>query len=105
MERTTIKPKLIGARNLWILRHLPPCKEIVQIVSASLDGRLTLRERLIMRLHLMACRPCVRYMRQSEFLSEATHHLEDKLKEEVFTGHLTDESRQRIKEVLRTSAI
>ena len=102
MEQPTIKQRLIRARNLWILRHLPPCKEIVQIVSASLDRRLTLRERFIMRIHLIACRPCVRYMQQSEFLSKATHHLEEKLKEEVFTGQLTDEARQRIKDVLRT---
>jgi len=102
-EQQTLKQRLIRTRNLWILRHLPPCKEIVQIVSASLDRRLTLRERFIMKLHLIACKPCVRYMQQSEFLSEATHNLDNKLKEEVFTGQLSDDARRRIKDILRTT--
>ena len=103
MEQMTIKQRLVRARNLWILRNLPPCKEIVQIVSASLDRRLTLRERFVMRLHLVACRPCVRYMQQSEFLSKATHELDDKLKEAVFSGKLSDEARRRIKETLMSA--
>lgn len=87
-----------------ILRTLPPCKEIVKIVSASLDRRLSIRERLLMKLHLVACQPCVRYMEQSHFLSSAAHVLDDGLKDELFTGRLSDEARERIKNVLKTSA-
>lgn len=56
-----------------------------------------------MKLHLVACKPCVRYMEQSQFLSRATHHLDEKLKEDLFTGRLSNEARQRIKNVLKTS--
>ena len=87
-----------------ILRTLPPCKEIVKIVSASLDRQLTLRERMVMRLHLVACKPCVRYMEQSHFLSTAASQLEDELKEELFTGRLSEEARTRIKDALKASA-
>ena len=100
MPETTIKQKVRRSINLAILRYPPPCKEIVQIVSASLDRRLTFRERAILKLHLYACRPCVRYLEQSEFLSKATHHLDDKLKEEVFSGTLSAEARRRIKNTL-----
>jgi putative zinc finger protein len=103
MAGMTIKQRLLRARNLAILRSLPPCKEVVKIVSASLDRPLTLREKLIMRLHLIACRPCVRYMEQSEFLSHATETLDDKLREEVFTGRLNDEARRRIKDILMSA--
>jgi hypothetical protein len=36
-------------------------------------------------------------------LSEATHNLDNKLKEEVFTGQLSDDARRRIKDILRTA--
>ena len=91
------------AINLAILRYLPPCKDIVQIVSASIDRPLTFREKAILKLHLAACKPCVRYMEQSKFLSEATHRLDEKLREDLFTGRLSNEARERIKNVLKTS--
>ena len=87
-----------------ILRTLPPCKEIVKIVSASLERPLTLRERFLMRLHLVACKPCVRYMEQSQFLSSAVTQMDDHLKDELFTGRLSDDARDRIKNILKTSA-
>ena len=104
MAETGIIQKLRRARNLFLLRTLPPCKEIVKIVSASLDRPLTLKERAVMRLHLAACKPCVRYMEQSRFLSSAASQLDDELKDELFTGHLSDEARDRIKDVLKSSA-
>ena len=104
MSETGIIQKLKRARNLLILRTLPPCKEIVKIVSASLDRPLTLRERTLMKLHLVACKPCVRYLEQSQFLSSAVSRLDEDLKEELFTGRLSDEARGRIKHVIKTSA-
>ena len=87
-----------------ILRALPPCKEIVKIVSASLDRPLTLRERFLMKLHLIACKPCVRYMEQSHFLRSAVTQMDEYLKDQLFTGKLSNDARNRIKNVLRTSA-
>src|SRR6185369_12142424 len=104
MAETGIVQRLRRARNLFILRTLPPCKEIVKIVSASLDRKLTLRERTVMRLHLVACKPCVRYMEQSRFLGTAASQLDENLKDELFTGKLSDEARDRIKDLLKASA-
>jgi hypothetical protein len=104
MAETGIIHKIRRARNLFILRTLPPCKEIVKIVSASLDRPLSFRERTLMKLHLLACKPCVRYMEQSQFLSSAVTQLDEQLKDELFTGRLSNEARERIKNVLKTSA-
>jgi hypothetical protein len=104
MAETGIIQRLRRARNLFILRTLPPCKEVVKIVSASLDRKLTVRERAVMRLHLLACKPCVRYMEQSHFLSSAASQLDENLKDELFTGKLSDEARERIKNALKASA-
>ncbi len=103
MGELNITKKIRQRIELVIHRRLPPCKEIVQIISASLDRRLTLREKLITRLHLAACRPCARYLEQSEFLHHATHDLDDKLKEDVFAGRLSDEARARIKNLLNST--
>jgi hypothetical protein len=76
----------------------------VQIVSASLDRPLTLNEKFKMKLHLAACRPCVRYFEQSQFLKEATHALDEDGKEDLFAGKLSEDARKRIKEALKASA-
>lgn len=104
MADSVIIVKFRRWRNLAILRALPSCKEIVQIVSASLDRRLTLKEKLVMKIHLVACRPCVRYFEQSKFLNQATHTLDEKVKEDLFAGKLSDDARTRIKEALKASA-
>ena len=89
--------------NVAAWTYLPACKEIVKIISASLDRKLTLRERLILKLHLMACEPCVRYLDQSQLLSNAAHQLDDELKSDLYEGRLSEEARQRIKNILNAS--
>jgi hypothetical protein len=100
----TITEKIRKRIALLIHRRLPPCKEIVQIVSASFDRRLTLRERFVMRVHIWACKPCERYLHQSEFLRTATHGMDDQLKDQVYSGRLSDEARERIKALMKTAA-
>jgi Putative zinc-finger len=104
MTESGIMFKLRRARNLLILRTLPPCKEIVKIVSASLDRPLTFKERFLMRLHLVACKPCVRYLEQSKFLGTAVHELDEKLKDDLFTGRLSDTARENLKNILKASS-
>lgn len=104
MAETGIIEKLRSARNRIILRALPPCKEIAKIISASIDRSLSLRERVLMKLHLIACKPCVRYLEQSQFLSSAVTQMDANLKEDLFTGRLSDDARERIKNILKTSA-
>ncbi|WP_300629714.1 zf-HC2 domain-containing protein [Pseudomonas sp.] len=44
------------------------CKELVARSSDHLDGQLTLRERLLVRHHLMFCANCRRYIRQMRLM-------------------------------------
>lgn len=87
-----------------ILRTFPSCKEIVHIISASLDRPLTLRERFLMRMHLIACKPCVRYLNQSEFVSRAMRIMDDTEKIDLFSGSLSDTARARIKAELSSAS-
>lgn len=104
MAETGIMFELRRVRNRLLLRALPPCKEIVQIVSASLDRPLTFKERTLMKLHLIACKPCVRYMEQSTFLNNAVHEIDDKLKDDLYAGRLSESARDKIKNILKASS-
>ena len=50
----------------------PSCKEATRLQSASLDCKLTLRQGLGLRFHLMLCKWCRRYGKQIMFLRSAT---------------------------------
>ncbi len=40
------------------------CKRATALISAALDGKLPLRPRLLLRLHLRACAACLRFSQQ-----------------------------------------
>jgi hypothetical protein len=50
------------------------CKDISGLLSESMDRRLTWRERLAMRIHLLMCRSCSRFQQQVHFLRKAAGH-------------------------------
>ena len=99
-----IAKKIRRAFNVAAWTYLPPCKDVVKIISASLDRKLTVRERIILKLHLAACEPCVRYMDQSHLLSSAAHTMDSDLKSDLYAGRLSDEARERIKDILKASS-
>jgi hypothetical protein len=99
-----IARKLKRIFNVAAWTYLPPCKEIVKIISASLDRKLTVRERVILKLHLAACEPCVRYLDQSKLLSTAAHTMDEELKNDLYAGRLSDDARERIKNILKASS-
>jgi hypothetical protein len=50
--------------TFWLARRLPTCRELTPLLSASLERELTLRERVVLRLHFIICEQCVRYLKQ-----------------------------------------
>ncbi len=48
------------------------CKQTARLVSLSHDKRLSWRERLGVRLHLLVCDACRNFRRQMLFLRDAT---------------------------------
>ena len=47
------------------------CKQASHLISADLDGRLRFGQRLVLRLHLLACDACARVKAQMGFLRRA----------------------------------
>lgn len=53
------------------------CKEVTRLISESHERALTLRERLALMLHTMACSGCTNYGKHLEFLRKATRRLRE----------------------------
>ena len=89
--------------NLWVWRNLPECKEIVKIITASLDGKISLRDRIVMKIHLLSCNPCVNFLKQLKFLRRALLGSDEKLLPAESSAKLSDDARARFKNALKSS--
>ena len=63
--------KATHALRYWLLRRLPTCRQLLPVMSQSLERPLSLRERVTMKIHLWVCIWCVRYLEQLHFMREA----------------------------------
>lgn len=68
-------PSVLARRNWWqtklvilIGRHTPKCREMVRIISKSMDEPLPLSMRMRKRLHYLICCWCQRYEEQLRYL-------------------------------------
>lgn len=72
------------------------CKETSVLVTQSLDRGLTFQERFAMRLHLLICRNCARFMKQMHLIRVWL-----RIENEAEQPGLTDKARERIASKLR----
>ena len=70
-------------------------------MSESLERRLGLVELTKLRLHLLVCAWCARYLKQIKLLRQAVSQSELSADDYASPLKLTDEARQRISESLR----
>jgi hypothetical protein len=78
------------------------CKEVSRLVSDSLDRELSIWQRMQVRMHLMMCRFCSRFRRQTLFLRDAARRYLAAGEEETPRGAaaLSLDARERIKRSL-----
>jgi hypothetical protein len=89
----------------WFARRLPPCNVITHQLSQSLDRKLTLRERFVLRLHLLICVWCTRYGRQISYIKDRVREQAGVAKKESTPTHcLSPDARERIKQSLRSDS-
>jgi hypothetical protein len=65
-----------------------------------LDRRLSWKERVILRMHLLICEACRRFQRQIEFLRTAVRRHGAELDSETLEG-LSSDARSRLRHALR----
>ena len=92
--------------RFWLLRRLPACKQTVEIISQSMERPLTLRERVLLKLHLWVCMWCVWYLEHLQIMRDAMR-LQENENDDVdvsTTTRLSDEARERIRRSLTNNS-
>ena len=97
-----IYQKIKKSIRYWILRNLPACRQTVAIISESMERQLSLREKVLVKVHLWACSWCQWYMEHLLLLrdtlrAQPTEPSEGNLSN---TPGLSDEARERLKRAL-----
>ncbi len=71
------------------------CKEITELVTDYLEGRMSLTERMRFQMHLGMCKHCRAYLRQMKTTVAALGHVPD---DAVMPEDVSDELRKRFAE-------
>ena len=88
--------------NLFVWRTLPKCKEMVKVITASMDSKLSWREWLLMKIHLLSCDPCINFLKQITFIGTTLGLSDEALGHQDQSIKLSDETRARLKKALET---
>ena len=86
--------KLKRALRRRVLRRLEPCSTMVPLISESLDRRLGVIDLMKVKLHLLVCAWCNRYLKQIRMIRELLRLNDDSL--DFSTETLGAEARERI---------
>jgi hypothetical protein len=100
-------PSFLARRNRFqtalvkfIGNRTPKCREVVRILSQSMDSKLPFTMRIKLRLHYLICAWCQRYEKHlhelRKFASSVPDHV-DEFSEEA----LSPTAKERMKEALR----
>lgn len=84
-----------------LLGMVQACRDVTPLMSQSLDRPLSHSERLSLRLHLLVCVWCSRYLTQLTMMRELLQHEEPSTRLE---GALSADARARFAEQLRNKA-
>ena len=86
----------------FLIRVTPGCKQMTEWASQSMERPLSLRQRLLMRLHFLVCVWCERYVRQLRLIrvvlrKSARAHPPER----PSSRSLSPDARERLKETVR----
>lgn len=88
----------------WLInllaRNTPSCKEVIRLISDSMERPLSFRQRLAVRFHFLICKWCTRYQKQVRFIHNILGGRPEKVGETA-PGALSAEAQERIKQALR----
>lgn len=83
-------------------RILLECQEVSKLITHSMDEPLTLRQRLLVRWHLLVCRYCRRFQKQVFWLRKILRSKSEMMTEKkVSNVGLSNGAKERIKEALK----
>jgi len=86
-----------------LLGRFVHCEKAIFLISKSLDKKLSLYERTILRWHVSVCKTCSEYQQELELihgLLRVHHPGVEEPGDANLSARLSDEARQRIKKLL-----
>jgi hypothetical protein len=91
--------KLKHSIRYWLLRKLPTCQQTVEKISQSMERKLTLGERINLKLHLWICAWCQWYLEHLQIIRETARAkaAESPDLNSITGPALSAEARERIK--------
>lgn len=93
--------KLKHAIRYWLLRKLPTCQQTVEKISQSMERKLTLRERIDLKLHLWICAWCQWYLEHLQLIRDTARAKGAESPDlESMSPSLSAEARERIRRKL-----
>ena len=87
----------------WLAHKTEDCKRVSPLFSSAYDRKLSLVERLRVRLHLYTCGACLNYVSNLKFMHEVFHAQEAMCENEKIQVPLRPESKERIKQALKSA--
>ncbi len=100
-------PSLLTGRNWFerllislIASHTPKCREVVKLLSQSMDVKLPITTRIKLRFHYLMCAWCQRYENQLRALRKVSSALPEYV-DDCCSESLPDSSKERLKQALR----
>lgn len=89
-----------------IVRSTPSCEVIAQKISLSIDQKISLLERIQIRIHILTCKFCERYRDQLLGLQKMiAKYSGDIINDpEITQACLSNEANQRIKQTLEAQS-
>ena len=89
--------KLKHAVRYWLLRNLPTCQQTVETISQSMERKLTLSERIKVKLHFWICVWCQWYMEHLQVIRNVSRAQATKAPDAMTSASLSNEARERIR--------
>jgi len=89
--------KLKHSIRYWLLRRLPTCQNTVETISQSMERSLSLRERILLKVHLWICAWCQWYLEHLQLIRQAARAKDDEFQGLRTGSTLSDEARERIR--------
>ena len=96
-------PSVLARRNwfqtqlvIFIGKHTPKCREMVRILSQSMDEPMPLTMRIKKRIHFLICCWCQRYEEQLRYIRETTRRFPEHA-DQASDASFPPEAKERIK--------
>ena len=97
-------PSVLARRNwlqtklvIFIGKHTPKCREMVRILSQSMDEPMPLVMRIKKRIHFLICCWCQRYEEQLRYIRDTARQFPEHA-DKVPGPPLSEEAKQRMKQ-------